>query len=400
MNDCSTRSILSVPRSSHWLRIISWWSSHRGACPCLILMTAFTSGCGGDPPPAPAPIPQPVSESRPLGFAPRAKPKEEPKGLDLSGVDPDELFALADAPPSNFVTAGIAAPGEVTDRFRVTSRGLDETNFRARVRESGDEGESPRFSLPEGFQSIRSEPAIGGMPSRIVCQADGSRMALVPAGPSFAGWDAGPPHVGPQVQVNASAFYISVLEVTVNQFVQFRRQALKAGDGIEEPVNATARPEEPALGVAWGEARAYAQASGRDLPTEIQWEKAARGFNGLPRPWGDSRPLWRIPRKVEQIDPVGSHPDDKSPFGVMDMAGNAREWVLDFYGETALQELSLLDLAQRNDWSGPRRATNSGERTVKGGGTNWEVWARRGQRMTVREPKTGFRCVLNLKARR
>lgn len=380
--------------------VLSEWLIH-----CLLLVTASAVGCGGDPPPAaPAAVPLPAAEAKPLGFAPRAKPREEPKGLDLSGVDPDELFAVADVPPSNFVTVGIAPPGEVTDRFRITSRGRDESRFTINTQTAESQGsqDAPKrsVSLPGGFRAIETEPFIDGLPSRILCQADGSQMALVPGGRSFVGWNSGPPHVGPQVQVNVSSFYISVHEVTVGQFAAFRRKALKSGDGIEQPVNAEGRPEQPALGVTWGEARAYVQASHRELPTEVQWEKAARGFNGFPRPWGESRPLWRVPRRIDQIDPVGYHPDDRSVFGVMDMAGNAREWLQDFYGETAFQELSQLDFSRRENWTGPRHPTNTGERVVKGGGADWEVWVRRGQRMNDRNPKTGFRCVLNLKSRR
>ena len=393
---------LSIQPQAAPTRIISCRGVCDRVCPYFVLVAAFAVGCGDDPPPVATPTVEPlVVEERPLGFAPRAKPKEEPKGLDLSGVDPDELFAVADVPPSNFVTAGIAPPGEVSDRFRVTSPGRDESRFKANLRaSSGGGGRAEGPALPEGFKPVDRAPRIGGMPSRILCLADGSHMALIPAGPSFVGWDAGPPHAGPQVQVNVSAFYISIREVTVGHFAAFRRRALKSGDGIKEPVNASAPPEQPAVGVSWGEARAYAQAAGCDLPTEVQWEKAARGFNGFPRPWGDSRPLWRIPRRVDQLDAVGTHPDDQSLFGVMDMAGNAREWLLDFYGETALQELSLLDFDRRGDWAGPRRPTITGERVVKGGGADWEVWVRRGQRMTDRDPKTGFRCVLNLTARR
>lgn len=364
------------------------------ACALLALI-----GCGSDPPPAPAPVPQPSAESTSLGFAPRAKPKEEPKGLDLSGVDPDELFAVADAAPPNFVTAGVAPPGEVEDRFRLTSRGRDETRFLATSAAAVEDGDEP-VALPDGFQAIETEPRIGGLPSRIVCQADGSVMALVPGGPAYAGSNEAPQHAAPQVSVDVSPFYISVMEVTVNQFTTFRRQALKRGDAVEEPANVNGRPEAPALGISWGEARAYALAAGCELPTEVQWEKAARGYNGFPMPWGYSRPLWRVPRTAEQIDTVGVHPDDMSPFGVMDMAGNAQEWLLDFYSETAMQELSQFDSNRRRDWTGPRRPTRTGERVVKGGHPKWQVWARRGQRMTDRHPQTGFRCVLNLTSSR
>lgn len=366
-----------------------------GPCICALL---FVCGCGSDPPPAPAPASEPVRDESPLGFAPRAKPKVEPKGLDLSGVDPDELFAVADTPPPNFVTVGLAPPGEVEDRFRTTSRGADTTRFT--VNNAASTSGEAAVALPEGFQAIASEPSIGGLPGRIVCEADGSTMTLVPAGPAFIGSDVAPPHAAPQVQVEVGAFYISVMEVTVNRFASFRRKAMQAGDPVEKPINADGRGEAPALGVSWGEARGYALATGCELPTEVQWEKAARGYNGFPMPWGYSRPLWRVTREVGQLDPVGSHPDDVSPFGVIDMAGNAEEWLLDFYADTAIQELSQYDTDRRRNWTGPRRPTRTGERVVKGGGAEWQVWARRGQRMTDRHPKTGFRCVLNLTAAR
>ena len=365
---------------------------------CILLSL---TGCGSDPPPAPAPVPQPPAQSTPLGFAPRAKPKEEPKGIDLSGVDPDELYAVADSAPPNFVTVGIAPPGEVEDRFRVTKRGRNQTRFLASGSGATGSGSGGNpVELPDGFQAIESAPHIDGMPSRILCVADGSVMALVLGGQAYVGSDKAPQHAAPQVLVEVSPFYISVLEVTLNQFLTFRRQALKRGDPVEEPRNVNGRPEEPALGISWGEARAYALAAGCELPTEVQWEKAARGLNGFPMPWGYSRPLWRVPRRAGQIDTVGTHPDDVSPFGVMDMAGNAQEWLLDFYSDSALQELAQFDAGRRRDWTGPRRPTTPGERAVKGGHAKWQVWARRGQRMTDRHAQTGFRCVLNLNGSR
>ena len=201
----------SAQLKSAWSRFpSSYFLSDRLFCGMLLLV-ASAVGCGDDPQPEnPTLAPPPAAEQKPLGFAPRAKPKEEPKGLDLSGVDPDELFAVADVPPSNFVTVGIAPPGEATDRFKGTSWGRDESSFRVqRTADGGSENEAAR-PLPEGFQAIASAPTIDGLPSRILCQADGSHMVLVPKGPSFVGWDAGPPHVGPQVNVNVGAFYISV----------------------------------------------------------------------------------------------------------------------------------------------------------------------------------------------
>jgi formylglycine-generating enzyme required for sulfatase activity len=91
-------------------------------------------------------------------------------------------------------------------------------------------------------------------------------------------------------------------------------------------------------------------------------------------------------------------PDDKSVHAVLDMAGNAQEWVLDFYSETNHQDLTSMDASRRKNWTGPRRASQPGERVVKGDGPAWAAWFRRGVRMTERSPNIGFRCVLNLPA--
>jgi formylglycine-generating enzyme required for sulfatase activity len=91
-------------------------------------------------------------------------------------------------------------------------------------------------------------------------------------------------------------------------------------------------------------------------------------------------------------------PDDKSVHAVLDMAGNAQEWVLDFYSETNHQDLRNMDASRRKNWTGPRRASQPGKRVVKGDGPAWAAWFRRGVLMTERSPNIGFRCVLNLPA--
>ncbi len=92
----------------------------------------------------------------------------------------------------------------------------------------------------------------------------------------------------------------------------------------------------PVTGVSWQDADAYCRAVGRRLPTEVEWEKAARGPDGLEFPWGNEwsdqkANVGADPEREPGPMPVGSFPAGRSPYGVDDMAGNVMEWVADWY---------------------------------------------------------------------
>jgi formylglycine-generating enzyme required for sulfatase activity len=155
-------------------------------------------------------------------------------------------------------------------------------------------------------------------------------------------------------------------------------------------------PEDlPMTGLPWGDGVNYCKWAGKSLPTEAQWERAARGPEGFAHPWGDGDAIWFQKRNPGQINSVKLYATDKSPFGIYDLAGNAREWCADWYRPDAFASISKSALPV-NDWEGPRSAEPELTRVLKGGDANWKVWNRAGVRMPIEDETIGFRGVLTV----
>jgi formylglycine-generating enzyme required for sulfatase activity len=183
--------------------------------------------------------------------------------------------------------------------------------------------------------------------------------------------------------------------VTERQFSLFlratgRRDA-RGGESAEETAGDD-RGDRPAVRLNLDEARAFAAWSGKSLPTEAQWEKAARASDGRLYPWGNDKPQWDRPRAPRQIDPVCSFARDLSPYGAFDMSGNAWEWTDDWFEARAYQGRRAQAPV---DPSGPAKpAGRIPEVCVRGGSAQWDVPWRSGMRPEARLPYLGFRGVL------
>jgi sulfatase modifying factor 1 len=198
-----------------------------------------------------------------------------------------------------------------------------------------------------------------------------ARMVEVPAGFFLMGDDAGFADERPQRRVFVGRFLIDKYEVTNQEFRAANvRPSHAYGPGFEAP-------QLPVVGVTWEQAREYCRRLGKRLPTEAEWEKAARGVDGRSFPWGN---FWdpALANDGRGPRPVGSFPQGVSPFGAHDMAGNVWEWVEDRYPLPA------------TDWRRERRV-------LRGGAWNYaavyhRTSYRRHERPDYAEQRIGFRC--------
>lgn len=170
---------------------------------------------------------------------------------------------------------------------------------------------------------------------------DGSEMALIPEGPFQMGSPAsgGDLDEMPQHAVYLPAFYIDLKEVTQAQFAQFSRATQYPKPVVpvfQEELSLITKPELPVVGVPWDAAKDYCQWAGKRLPTEAEWEKAAGGEQGYRWPWGNDFLEKTANLRGEEdgfkfLAPPGQFESGRSPYGLYDMAGNAAEWVADWY---------------------------------------------------------------------
>ncbi len=217
-------------------------------------------------------------------------------------------------------------------------------------------------------------------------------MALAPGGTFNMGSADGRADERPVHAVTLRPFFIDLFEVTNARY----RACVEAGRCAPPAVRSSPTRGDyftreefndfPVIQVTWEQAAAFCAFEGKRLPTEAEWEFAARGGGDRRYPWGDDFDAARVPSRAGDTVRVGSL-DNASPFGVFDLAGNVTEWVADFYGPYA-------DGPVENP-TGPAQGQ---QRVIRGGsygtadGSVYTTTRRFRQAPGVRDVDIGFRC--------
>ncbi|HUH97100.1 MAG TPA: formylglycine-generating enzyme family protein [Anaerolineales bacterium] len=236
--------------------------------------------------------------------------------------------------------------------------------------------------------------ALGGPSSgTTMTWLDGSVLVYIPAGEFIMGLGSGD---APTKTVTLDPYWIQQTEVTNQMYAQ-----CLAGGNCSAPVQEVGTPplnssqygNYPVVGVTWNAANTYCQWIGGQLPSEAEWEKAARGQDGNKYPWGNGGPSCSLANYATcegHTTSVNDQADGKSPYGLLDMAGNVFEWVNDYY------DPNYYASAPSSDPTGPATGTQRVSR-----GSSFETDAaqlfsaiRRPAAPDYHSRDLGFRCVV------
>jgi iron(II)-dependent oxidoreductase len=253
-------------------------------------------------------------------------------------------------------------------------------------------------------------------PGRIRNEKDGSEMVLVSAGTFLYGSRVDDKeaysHEKPQQSLSLLDFYIDVYPVTNDQYCKFLNEMgpdcnimerwialsfygkekcrIRQNRGIYGIENGFAKY--PVIYVSWSGADEYAKWSGKRLPSEVEWEKAARGTDGRKYPWGNDFIKDRcnsLENGLRHTTEVTKYTNGKSPYGCYDMAGNVWEWCTDWYSED--NDKSKVKDIQKGPEKGEFRVLRGGSwddypQSLHCADRNWNAPDARNNRL-------GFRCV-------
>ena len=219
-------------------------------------------------------------------------------------------------------------------------------------------------------------------------------MVLIPAGNFTMGSDKGDDDEHPVRRVFLDGYYLDKFEVTNGRFAKFVAVIHSEPPwGFADQETPVVHADHPVRWVNWMDATGYCLWAGKRLPTEAEWEKAARGTDGRVYPWGNDPPtpaqaVFGLNEGSETVSPIGNHEKGQSPYGVHDLAGNLYEWTTDWYDEEYYKNIPA------SNPHGPAEGTTKVQRG--GSYTNTPYRLRSSFRTkgdpTEHEPNVGFRC--------
>ena len=237
------------------------------------------------------------------------------------------------------------------------------------------------------------------LPAQIT-DAFGAAMVLVEAGPFTMGDDGGDSDERPAHLVTLAGYYIDQYEVTNAQYARCVAEGACSPPELSGSYTRQTyygEPEYaafPVIYVSWADAQTYCAWRGARLPTEAEWEKAARGAEGQTYPWGEELRCAYANYNgcTPDTQAVGSYPSSASPYGAYDMSGNVNEWVADWYG---------VDYYQRSPAENPSGPAMGEMRVLRGGSfLDLPEFARAAARLkSVPESAdslVGFRCASSI----
>jgi len=234
-----------------------------------------------------------------------------------------------------------------------------------------------------------------------VSKVDGMTMLYIPAGEFTMGADGYTPKTAPEHRVYLDAYWIDQTEVTNEMYArcveaEVCRRPIQSSD-VNPYYDNPEYVNYPVVYVSWRSAARYCKWAGRRLPTEAEWEKAARGPDGNPYPWGNEEPGAHLLNYQDNIGgplPVDRYPLGASPYGVLNMAGNVREWVRDWFSPTYYTKWKY--------YTNPKGPGGGAKKSLRGGGfrdTAQQVFAfnRFAHNPTSAGIDRGFRCAKKAK---
>ncbi len=199
----------------------------------------------------------------------------------------------------------------------------------------------------------------------VVNERDGSILVPIPAGEAIFGSPDGEGRVDehPQFTATLPGYYLGAHPVTNAQYQRFVEATGRGTSHLYSAYTHPSKSDHPVVKVSWEDAAAYCEWAGLSLPTELQWEKGARGSVGREYPWGNGWDASKCRNKEnrgnETTCVIWEYPQGCSPYGLSQMSGTVWEWCADWYDDTAYERYA------RGDLTAP---ANGSSRVLRGGG--------------------------------